>query len=52
MRETEIRELAEAYIGDAVAESDGSLSAEQREAAVARVAAASRKLVSATKSAA
>lgn len=52
MSESEIRELAEAYIGEAVAESDGSLSAEEREAAVERVAAASRKLASATKSAA
>jgi hypothetical protein len=52
MSESKIRELAEAYIGEAVAESEGSPSADQREAAIERVAAASRKLASATKSAA
>jgi hypothetical protein len=44
MAETEIRERAEAYIDDALAEYDEPLPAEEREAAIERIEVATRKL--------
>jgi hypothetical protein len=49
MTDTEIRQRAEMYIDKAVAESHETLSAEDREAAIRRVEAASRELVHALK---
>jgi hypothetical protein len=45
MTETKIRELAEAYIDEAVADDTGGLSPEERETAVEQVEAATRKLL-------
>lgn len=48
MTETEIRERAEAYIDEALAEHVGMVSAEEREAAIERVEATSRELLAAS----
>jgi hypothetical protein len=48
MTETEIRERTEAYIDEALAEYGGTVSAEEREAAIERVEAASRELLTAS----
>ncbi len=45
MSATKIRDLAEAYIDEGVAEESGSLSAEERESAVEQVEAAFRELL-------
>lgn len=49
MTDTEIRERAEAYIDDALAEYAEKLSDDEREAAIRRVEAATRKLASASR---
>jgi len=47
MTDSEIRERAEGYIDEAVAESGGTVAPEARDAAIERVEAASRELLAA-----